>query len=132
MEIKDLVGKHTFQGIETGKAKHIDPYWESVEECNYIAFRLDNVTYRAYENESDGYRSFMEHIEIVEDIPKIKLPDVEVLCVYDEDESNNVIHLLDTATGKKVLSVGTRNYDDYYPCCIMEYHPENLACNIGR
>lgn len=131
MQLKDLVGKHIFQGIEVGKAKPVQEDWSHLQEVNYIAFRLDGVTYRAYENECDGYRSYCEDLEIVEDIPKTKLPDIEVLCVYD-DGFNDVIHLLDVVTGKTVLSVGTNDYDDYYPYCVMEYYPENLACNIGR
>ena len=33
------------------------------------------------------------------------------------------------ATGRVVLRVGTDNYDDYYPMCILEFVPQALAAN---
>jgi hypothetical protein len=38
----------------------------------------------------------------------------------------------DVVTGKVVLEVGTDNTEDYYPYCVMNWSPENLACNVGR
>jgi hypothetical protein len=45
---------------------------------------------------------------------------------------NDTIQFIDVVTGKVVLEVGTDNTDDYYPYCVMNWYPENLACNVGR
>ena len=34
-----------------------------------------------------------------------------------------------TATGEEILRIGTNDYDDYYPVCILEFHPQNLDVN---
>ena len=34
--------------------------------------------------------------------------------------------------GKLVLAVGTRDTDDYYPWFEAVFHPDNMACNIGK
>ena len=39
------------------------------------------------------------------------------------------LELLDCKTGKTVLEVGTENTDDYYPCFVANWSPENMACN---
>jgi hypothetical protein len=43
--------------------------------------------------------------------------------------SDNVIDFTDSATGKIVLSVGTQDTDDYYPCFVAEFTPENMTVN---
>lgn len=50
---------------------------------------------------------------------------------YDHEtgESNDILVLTDSLTGEVVLEVGTGNYDDWYPYCHFEYHPEGMACN---
>jgi hypothetical protein len=30
------------------------------------------------------------------------------------------------------LTVGTRDTDDYYPWFEAVFHPDNMACNIGK
>ena len=131
MELKDLCGTHILRGIEIGGREHAI-YGDYKELCNYIKFQLDNTVYLAIENPDDGYRSFCEDL-VTEDVPcKIHIPDVLVLCSMKDDnkyEKNDILVLTDCETGKTVLEVGTANTDDYYPYCIFEWHPENLACN---
>lgn len=130
MELKELVGTHILSGVETGTLKRTKYSWE--EECAYAKFTLDGVTYLAIEDPDDGYRSYMEELEVSDTPCKIKLPDIEVFCLMmadDRYERNDVLLFIDVLSGKEILSVGTMNYDDYYPCCHMEYHPENMYCN---
>ena len=130
MELNDLCGSHVLRGIETGqKERTVFGYKET---CNYVKFQLDETVYIAMENPSDGYRSYCEDL-VIEDTPcKIQIPDVPVVCSMlgdNEFERNDVLVLTDFETGKIVLQVGTGNFDDYYPYCVFEWHPENLACN---
>lgn len=130
MELKDLVGKHILSGVETGVLARKYDFWE--DECNYIKFTLDGVTYLAIENPDDGYRSYMNELEVSEEPCKIKLPNIEVVCTMMGDtkyESNDVLQFVDVLSGKEIMSVGTENYNDYYPYCHLEYHPENMYCN---
>ena len=130
MKLNDLVGKHILSGVEVGTLER--KAWFGIEQCNYIKFTLDGVTYIAIEDPDDGYRSYMEELEISEKPCKVKLPNIEVVCKMMEDseyENNDVLQFIDILSGKEILSVGTENYDDYYPCCHLEYHPENMYCN---
>lgn len=126
MELKDLCGEHIFSGIETGILVRRDD-WSS-EECQYVKFELDNCAYVAVENPSDGYRSYCE--ELVKEITpcKIKLPNIRVEASMESGD-NDVLVLTDCKTNLVVLRVGTKDYNDYYPFCVMEWHPENLCCN---
>lgn len=127
MELKDLCGEHILRGIETGTLVKRDS-WGS-EECQYVKFELDDCAYVAVENPSDGYRSYCE--ELVKEITpcKIKLPNIHVEASMESGNNNNVLVLTDCNTNLIVLKVGTKDYDDYYPYCVMEWYPENLSCN---
>lgn len=118
------------QGIERGSGTYHDFLGD--HHRNYIDFRLDGVTYRAVENPDDGYRSYCEELQIVDSVPRTTLPDIEVIGTMmpnDDYMVNDVLILIDAVTGKPVLEIGTKNTDDYYPYCWMEYHPENMICN---
>ena len=74
----------------------------------------------------------MEELEVSEEPCKFKLPNIEVVCTMMGDERyvrNDVLQFVDVLSGKEILSVGTENFDDYYPYCHLEYHPENMYCN---
>ena len=131
MELKDLVGKHLLQGIELGTEPN-PGQWRTFETREFILFTLDRVTYKAIEDPDDGYRSYMEDLEIVEEVPRTSIPDVEVLGTMrapSKWEDNDVIEFLDTKNGLPILAIGTGNTNDYYPYCVLEYTPENMACN---
>ena len=131
MNLIDLVGEHILSGIEVG-AMQIDHYFRP-EMCNYIKFTIDGATLLAAEDPSDGYRSYMRDLVIVKEPCKIKLPDICVCCTMRPDDEwgkNEVLSFVDVLSFKEILAVGTENTDDYYPCCILEYHPENMYCNM--
>lgn len=90
------------------------------EPCQVCLFRLDGITYKAVEDPEDGYRSYCEDLETSEKPPRYTFPGIEVLCSMMENEdyqNNNCLVIRDTANGKIVLEVGTKNYDDLYPYC---------------
>ena len=49
-------------------------------------------------------------------------------CDY---ENNDILVFVDFENGKEILEIGTGNYDDYYPYCVLNYYPENMSCNGG-
>lgn len=132
MQLNEFIGEHILSGIEVGTMQIDDYSWTEI--CNYIKFTLDGVTLLAAEDPSDGYRSYMRELAIVEEPCKIKLPDIRVCCTMRPDDGkwckNEVLSFIDVLSGKEILAVGTENYDDYYPYCILEYSPENMYCNM--
>lgn len=136
MKLKDLVGIHLMTGIETGTIK-INGWWYKSNNCNYVKFRLDNVTYMAVEDPEDGYRSCCNELEIVDEECKTKLPAILVECKMREDsnvtgwhkEKNDILEFYDAVNKQMFMAVGTGNIDDYYPYFVFEYTPELLSFN---
>lgn len=134
MELRELVGRHVLTGVETGITK-VHRWRDNYEDCFHVKFTLDGITYLAVEDPDDGYRSYMEDLVVVEEPCKIRLPDIEVVCHMMEDyeyERNDVLVFVDALNGKTILELGTANWSDYYPYCVMDYTPENMSCNEGR
>jgi len=121
MELKDLVGRHMFSGIEEGQIG---------QDCNTIKFTLDSIHYMAVEDPNDGYRSYLSDVVITDEAPKYVFPPVPVVCTTDNIIDNDILEFYDIITHSLVLRIGTENLDDYYPTCIIDYYPENL--NINR
>lgn len=118
MELKDLVGLHALSGVDllTGGT--------DTEQCSFV---LDGVTYICRENPDDGYRSYMDDIECsAESVKNMFLPQ-SVLCSVADD----ILEMRDAVTGKEVLRVGTDHSENYYPYCVLEFSPQNMACNAN-
>lgn len=131
MELKDLVGLHKLSGVDTA-TETVKLY---AEECNVVRFVLDGITYKAVEDPDDGYRSHCgELIVCKEPITNNFPPQVVMAKMKDNQEYsvNDTLQFIDVITGKTVLEIGTDNTDDYYPYCVMNWNPENLAINTGR
>ena len=137
MKLENLCGKHKLLGIEQMTVQR-PSLWndDELEDRNGVAFRMDGVTYLAVENPEDGYRSHCENLEEIPNIPRYRIPDIAVVCSMKPNDTNgfgsgnhNILVVTDEITGKVVMEIGTENYDDYYPCYIFEYTPENLVCN---
>jgi hypothetical protein len=125
VELKDLVGTHELGGVDL-----IDPKI-SGEDAQRCCFVLDGVTYVCQENPSDGYRSYMDEIEITDQpISNLFAPQT-MLCSMEDPgpDKSDVLVMRDLVTGKEVLRVGTENTDDYYPYCVLQFSPQNMACN---
>ena len=134
LELKDLVGEHVLSGVDFCTTK-VEMWGEHFEDCEVVNFVLDGVTYTAIEDPNDGYRSCMEEIK-VSDTPIINnFPGQRVVATMRPDEkyaNNDILDLIDVVTGKVVLSIGTDNYDDYYPCWVAVFYPENMSINADR
>jgi len=134
MELKDLVGKHELSGLDTTTEK-VKRYGEHYDDCNVIRFILDGKTYKAIEDPEDGYRSYLNDLLITDEKITNTFPPQKVIGKMKDDskwETNNTIQFIDEITGKIVLEVGTDNTDDYYPYCVLNWYPQNLAINIGK
>lgn len=129
MELKDLVGKHELSGLDTF-IKKSETYYQ--DDATGYRFILDGITYCVIENPDDGYRSYLGNLDTTTDKVDYTFPPQKVIGKMKEDRKTDVLELYDIVTNKLVLEIGTDNYDDYYPCCVMCWYPENLAINIGR
>lgn len=135
MKLKDLVGRRVLSGIEVGSVYR--EIYGCTEYCNFIKFTLDGVTYMGVENPEDGYRSYMEELVVCEGDESecsTKLPDIVVDCSMRPDDwydKHDVLLFTDVISKKQILAIGTAYIDDYYPCCTLDYNPENMYVNEG-
>ncbi len=87
-------------------------------------FKLDDMVFEVVENPDDGYRSYMDTINLLSDTGKLvffkRMLD-RVAVIYDNN--NNGYNLVSTKDGHVWLRVGTDYSDDYYPYFIFDYTP---------
>ena len=135
MKFEDLIGLHQLSGVDES-SEIIHSVWGGVDESvGVILFIIDGITYKAVENPDDGYRSYCKGLEITEDKISNTFPPQSVLGKMKEEDDygkHDIIEFVDVVTGKVVLEVGTADTDDYYPCCVMYWKPENLAINQNK
>ena len=120
VSFESLVGEHFLTGVD----------YETNGIGNGIRFVLDGKTYQVLEDEEDGYRSSAQPIEVMDAVVANSFSPVRVLA-YTEDDGE-ILGLRDVVTGKEVISVGTGDYQDYYPYFINEFTPENMAINAKK
>lgn len=136
MKLSDFIGKHVLTGCQYGTIPKRNEWQDS--DPNTVDFILDGKAFSAIEDPSDGYRSSMDEIMESRDISFITntFEPCEVLGSMrgksEYGDNNDVVDFIDTTTGKIVLSIGTTNYDDYYPCFEGTFTPENMAINQGK
>src|SRR5574343_347944 len=132
-ELKDLVGFHVLTGVDRGSIEVED--YGSPSLCETLSFTLDGVTYTACEDPQDGYRSSMRYLIQDGKTTNNFRPQKVVARMRQNEEwrsaKDEILELVDLATGKVVLEVGTNYYDDYYPCFVASFFPENMAINAG-
>lgn len=134
IEIKSLVGKYILSGVDEFTRKMEGSFWGNFEDCQCINFALDGKTYTAIEDPDDGYRSSLNKIiESDEKIENVFAP-TEVMVSYREKNEYGegeceILDFVDIKNGKRVLEIGTDYTDDYYPCFIACWTPENLSIN---
>ena len=119
IELDSLVGQHKLSGVDSGNLPN---------GANTFFFTLDGKTYVATEDESDGYRSSMDSLEISDKILTNTFPPQKVTGRMT-GSGNDVLEFIDNENGKTVLRVGTDNSDDYYPSFVSDFNPENMSVN---
>ena len=123
-----FLGKHCLSGVEYTTVKDDEGYqYEAFKFC------LDGTTYIVSKDPDDGYRSRCREI-IVSKTPCSAYfwPPIEIVGLYDDDDRKEVIKFVDANNGKTVVRFGTENSGDWYPCCVMEWIPENMSSNMDR
>ena len=132
IELKDLCGEHLLTGVDRSNEKILD-YGDVYQDCEVLNFTLDGKTYTACENPDDGYRSNMRYLRVTDSPTTNTFAPCKVIGRMKPDykygDKNEVLELIDAATGQTVLEVGTANVDDYYPCWVGSFSPENMAIN---
>ena len=131
-ELKDLAGKHILDAVDM-TVEQFEEYDGEFRDANVCIFRLNGTAYAAVEDESDGYRSSMRSLVVR---PKARMknrfPAITVVGIHrnkNEYHQDDILELVDVESGKTVLTVGTRNSDDYYPSFVASFQPENMSTN---
>ena len=122
-EYEELFGSHVLTGVDI---------IEDTGNGAKCIFTLDGINYEAVEDPNDGYRSYLGYIRTTETAPRISFEEEKVEVCGWESRDTEGLQILCAYTGYPILVVGTRNIDDWYPCCTMEYTPENLYANINK
>jgi hypothetical protein len=131
MELKDFVGLHKLSGVDMNNERTESEWGGGFEDCQVVNFILDGKVYTAIENPSDGYRSMLREIKLSDAATrtiKNRFSPVRVIGIIRDGE---VLDLFDVHTGKAILSIGTKDENDYYPVFVAEFTPENMAINQG-
>lgn len=89
------------------------------------AFKLGDKVWKATEDDSDGYRSYLSSL-LVTDPRGLIFFGSPIATVRVEDTTQpdtGGFQLVDIADGHVWLRVGTDYHDDYYPCFMFTYTP---------
>lgn len=123
MKLTEFKGKHVLDAVDF-ETSDTTEYGEPAE-IDYI--RLDGKVYKITEDPDDGYRSMLDDIERVDREMKNVFPPQEVIGVLESDEE--LIQLINPDTGQTVLTFGTADADDYYPCFVFDFDPKEMDVN---
>lgn len=131
-----LVGEHTLDAVDRSN-EQAKTYADQLENAACLRFRLDGKVYVALEDPDDGYRSAMRKLFVLDSEMTNVFPPVKVLVrernkARYEGDAADVLELIDAANGKVILAVGTEHTDDYYPCFVAEWNPQDMAQNGGK
>lgn len=129
---KDFIETEKFKSVYVQQYKEFNHNWS--ENIHLITLQ-DNFgkfhNYLTYIDLDDGYRSRGEYIEFLTDTPastNMKSYNIDVTYktknyVKEENKNNELVIYYK----KQILfSVGSENYDDWYPIGVCQYHPEIL------
>ena len=98
--------------------------------CNELhSFQLGSIIFEVIEDERDGYRSSMSHVDIIkEDAPLREfLDNVEIT----QEDNGNIYNIVGSG-GHVWVSFGTQNWDDYYPCFHFATYPKSVEYYTKR
>ena len=134
-ELKDLVGLRRLDCAPNMEIRH--PF---DADANGVCFMLDGVDYLAFEDPSDGYRSALGALIVLEGYigqsQKRQYVHEQVNCVHrtvnpnHPDDEDDVLEIRNSVTGHLILEIGTEAVDDYYPSFVCRYYPEHLSANM--
>lgn len=125
LSLEDLVGEHTLTGFSVEGGASLEP--------TRVLFTLDGRTYVAVQDQSDGYRSMLDHLRLSPVAAPRVGPrlGVKVVATMGSGTSQRILRLNHARTGVPILEVGTYDGDSYYPSFHYEWHPEGLKGRLG-
>lgn len=136
MKLSDLTGASVLDAVDYGTEQCEAAWGDQLENCQALRFRLNGVCYAAVEDPQDGYRSCMRELLISNAPIRNTFAPVPVVGILqDKDEygqDSELLKLVAAATGKTILTIGTKNTYDYYPCYVANFQPENMPQNEGE
>ena len=95
-------------------------------------FKLNNSVFEAVEDEDNGYRSYLDTVEL-SDKENLIFFDAPLALVTVQDIGEGELgedrgyRLVDAVDGHIWLQFYTDNTDDYYPCFRFEYEPKEMV-----
>lgn len=124
----ELAGAHLLSGVDSSSIP--DGYGDTADCINFV---LDDKTYSAMENPSDGYRSYLGYLVQTEALSVLNtFPPIAVrIEATAEGGYWEGLRFYDVANEALVLEIGTSSADDYYPSCVMSWNPSALAINAA-
>ena len=136
MQLQELTGEHTLDAVDFNTVT-ITPCYGSTDSCGVMLFRLDGKVYAATEDPDDGYRSCMRELTVSDAPMTNTFEPIRVIGrhrermdeEYHENDTSDILELVDAVTGLIVITVGTENTNDYYPWYEAKFNPENMAPN---
>lgn len=130
-------GLHTISGI--GNTTTQEGVYDT--DVDVDLFCIDGVTYGAFIDPNDGYRSY----GVIKKMPEYKCQytfppqpikiENKIIKGNPMDyfaEDKHLLVMTDATNGKEVLVVGTDYTDDYYPNACFHWQPENLEINKNK
>lgn len=91
-------------------------------------FKIGRYILETIENPDDGYRSFLECVELVQPSSELVLFDrpIAKVCLSKIEINNGFdgYYLVDVQDKHIWLRFGTDRVDDYYPCFVFSYMPK--------
>lgn len=138
VEFKALVGEHELSGVDHADNVEVEDNY-SGGLASQLRFLMDGRIYVATEDPSDGYRSSLGSLRLV-DGPPIKNTFAPVRVVgrvldhsgYAGGSHAELLEFILVSSGEPVLTVGTENDDDYYPSCVLDFNPKVLGLVEGE
>ncbi|HSN66735.1 MAG TPA: hypothetical protein VLS94_08845 [Fusibacter sp.] len=115
MELRKFTEMKKFSGIDV------------IEGGFRVVF--DGKSYELTEDESDGYRSYLNDVVETENKVDNTFQEIEVYCIHKDDGYYDVVEVFDSSNNQLILTFGTQNCDDYYPYCILDWKPQNMNIN---
>ncbi len=117
MKLENLVGLYLLDAVD---------FYSDSNEAQVCRFRLDGLVYVAKEDANDGYRSMMSELFVSKDADmKNVFPVRLVYCAKSGDQ--DILDIVDCETKRVILSVGTSDFIDWYPCFIARFDPTAMS-----
>lgn len=113
-----------FEQCETYAFDAYDEYYAG--GVNGAYFRVNGKTFLITEDPEYGYRSCLGRILNVSHNFANVFPSVNVKVIKGYRGNDDVIAFVSTVNNKHVFMFGTDHADDWYPCFICNFRPENI------